>query len=94
MAVALAHPVLDREPTFVPPGRVERLDVFDVPTSVREHAWTMLNSAPGVGEHWWTMGVFVRDGVWVMVVARWLSQMFNPALGVQSQGFCLLPRRA
>lgn len=72
MSVTLARPTIVATPQHVAPHRVTRVDVFDVPTMLREHAHTVIGSmAFGPGEHWLTIGVFYPDGVTRTLVARY-----------------------
>lgn len=72
--ITLRRPVPDHKPTHVSASRVWPVGWEDVPTSLREHAWTLLgngHAVHGPGEHWWTMGVFYRPGgVALTLVAR------------------------
>lgn len=74
MSITLARPTVIDRPTLVSPVLVQRLDTFDVPTTIREHAWTLLQHQHGptlsLDGPWWTMGEFIRDGVRLTVVAR------------------------
>lgn len=72
MGVTLAKPVPADVPVLVAPHRVVRLDVFDVPTSLREHTHTMIGAmnGPVVMGNWWTMGEFTHQGERCTLTAR------------------------
>ena len=72
MGVVLTRPVLIDVPVVVDADSVVRMSWAGVPTSVREHAWTVLGSAcgPAVSDKWWTVGRLPSADGWSMVVAR------------------------
>lgn len=52
---------LDTHSLSVPVNYVERVHMFDIPTSLREHAHCSLNDLSG--DEWWTVGEFrYEDG--------------------------------
>lgn len=50
----------DPVPTTMPDRDVTRVHMFDIPTSLREHACTQLDSMSGGA--WWTIGEFRYEG--------------------------------
>lgn len=56
--VGMAHP--DTHPVTTPGEYVKRVHMFDVPTSLREHASYALGELSG--REWWTVGEFRYEG--------------------------------
>ena len=63
MSVTLARPVVYGRPTVVGESRVRLVDLFDVPTSLREHAHTVLADVWGPVSYWWQVGECFPGGV-------------------------------
>lgn len=72
MAITLNKPRPSYQPTVVDGALVDSVELLTVPTSLREHAWTVTEQEPfgPLRLSWRTMGRFYPDGAAHTLVAR------------------------